>query len=427
MPNIVKKILFTHVKQYEGLDRTLDFTASLETSDRMGDQVNANSWKLDNYTKNPVFLWCHDYKLPPIGKAVKTWIENGSLIMRIQFADDTIVYPSGMPSADTVYKLYQGGFMNAVSVGFDPSTGDMRSNSEGGTDYTGQELLELSAVPVPAHPDALRRATEAGLITVKQMEILTPKKKTFSQAEITDEIAYLKTMVEQVGLSNENKTELRRMTGGDIPDKDIKIKCNCEGCDIPKCECVGDKCENKDCECSCHSNKILRSFQATKFLRLFQAKYNENHDPENGQFAEGEGGGSGGSSSEDKPASDKPGNKPEGSGGHKPGHTSDGTPVKPLSVVSGSVRAGTEGMEFPVYSRTDFESLPHPSVDTYKAGDKVFGWKGDGVPVFVGVVSDDAHNTQLARGEISCEGHTRSGKTDFVKPANMVTPFFNFK
>ena len=309
MPNIVKKILFTHVKQFEGLDRTLDFDASLETPDRMGDQVSADTWKLENYMKNPVFLWCHNYSLPPIGKAIKAWVENGKLVLRIQFADNTIEYPSGMPSADTVYKLYQGGFLNAVSVGFDPSTGDAKSISGGGIDYTGQELLELSAVPVPAHPDALRRAEEAGLITVKQLEVLAPKKKTFSQAEISDEIAYLKTMIDAAGISKENMTEaialtneiekltesqiviisvdrygkavdqnlIRRLTGGEN-DKS-KVKCNCEGCDVPKCECAGDKCDETECECSCHSNKFIQSFQV---------KFNENHDPGNGQFTEGE-------------------------------------------------------------------------------------------------------------------------------------------
>ena len=258
----IKKLFTVTAKEVAGLERTLDFTASLETPDRMGDQVKADTWKLDNYRKNPVFMWCHNYTLPPIGKSLKEWVENGKLIMRIQFADDTIDYPDGMPSADTVYKLYQGGFMNAVSVGFDPSTGDAKSISGGGTDYTGQELLELSAVPVPAHPDALRRAEEAGVLTVKQLTALLPKKKEYTQGEISDEIAYLKTMIAAAGLSPENMAEMRRLTGGDMPDehKDL-VKCTCEGCKETDCKCKGADCTDKDCQCKCHSNKILQIFQ----------------------------------------------------------------------------------------------------------------------------------------------------------------------
>jgi phage head maturation protease len=44
-----------------------------------------------------------------------------------------------------------------VSVGFKPID-NPTYNKENGLDYGAVELLEISAVPVPANPDALRKA-----------------------------------------------------------------------------------------------------------------------------------------------------------------------------------------------------------------------------------------------------------------------------
>lgn len=60
--------------------------------------------------------------------------------------------------AETVYKLVQGGFLNAVSIG-----GIVK---EWDADYTiikKMEMVELSFVPVGAHPDALVTAKSIGL------------------------------------------------------------------------------------------------------------------------------------------------------------------------------------------------------------------------------------------------------------------------
>src|SRR5690348_396998 len=55
--------------------------------------------------------------------------------------------------------------MSAVSVGFRPTEEpkkilDEENNWTGGYEFNGQELLELSAVPIPANPNAIMRAFE---------------------------------------------------------------------------------------------------------------------------------------------------------------------------------------------------------------------------------------------------------------------------
>ncbi len=164
---MITKILDVEVKEVS--DRVLEFTGSTEEVDRDGETISAEGWDLKNYKKNPVFLWGHNYYNPPIGKALKVKAEDGKLNFKIEFADaDTYAF------ADTIYRLYKGGFLNATSVGFIPKEWiDGDGDKAPRRAYIKQELLELSAVPIPANPNALQNAQEQGLITVKEFEALT--------------------------------------------------------------------------------------------------------------------------------------------------------------------------------------------------------------------------------------------------------------
>lgn len=121
----------------EGEAGPIRFVASTENMARDGKTLNADGWRLDNYAKNPVFLWAHDYTgvRPPIGRT-ETKVEGKSLIT-------DVVFDQGDPFAVDIERKYRAGFMNAVSVGWD--------ESEDGV----HELLDISAVPVPGDPDAL--------------------------------------------------------------------------------------------------------------------------------------------------------------------------------------------------------------------------------------------------------------------------------
>lgn len=171
MDNIIRKTVTCEVKELE--DRCLEFVGSTEEPDRMGDVVRLEGWNLKNYMKNPVFMWAHDYKSPPIGKCMKVWPENGKLMFKIQFAPkETYEF------ADTCYKLYKGGYLNAVSVGFAPDEEKSRMYDGGGTEFNGQELLELSGVPIPACADALVSARANKVITMKEFRLVTKPEET---------------------------------------------------------------------------------------------------------------------------------------------------------------------------------------------------------------------------------------------------------
>ena len=134
----------------------MTFVISSEEVDRHGDVVSAAGWQLAAYRQNPVFLWAHDYTRPVIGRAAAVWPEPGLLLARMEFAPTDF--------AAEVAALYRRGYQQGVSVGFKPLRyTERRQESTGaflGIRFLEQELLEVSAVPVPANRQALRRAME---------------------------------------------------------------------------------------------------------------------------------------------------------------------------------------------------------------------------------------------------------------------------
>lgn len=128
---------------------------STATVDRYGEIIDQESWDLKHYKKNPVILWAHNLTFgedrPPIGKAMKVKVVEGNLQFDIQFdmAD---------PFAADIFRKYKEGFLNAFSVGFIPHRVE-RVDDEAQPNLRAvlkdNELLELSAVPVPANPEAL--------------------------------------------------------------------------------------------------------------------------------------------------------------------------------------------------------------------------------------------------------------------------------
>ena len=124
----------------------LVIAASVESEDRAGDLVIARGWELESYLRNPVVLWAHQHCLPPIARSVEIAVEGDSLMATIEFADT--------PFAQEIKHLYLTGFMNGVSVGFRALEVESRKAVSGrrGTVFKRQELLEISAAPVPLHP-----------------------------------------------------------------------------------------------------------------------------------------------------------------------------------------------------------------------------------------------------------------------------------
>ncbi len=133
------------------------FVLSTASVDRQGDVINQEGWQLANYQKNPVVLWAHDYEQLPIARASAVYVSGGKLKAVDRFSNDHEL-------ARTCAKLYQKGFLSAVSVGFRPVKWAWNDDRGGmAADFESAELLEHSAVPVPAHQDALIEARSLGI------------------------------------------------------------------------------------------------------------------------------------------------------------------------------------------------------------------------------------------------------------------------
>jgi len=140
-----------------GTDGTTKVIASTPSVDRYGDVV-APDWKLDRFAANPVVVWSHDYSQPPVGKVTDLSMDGDALIASIKWDDSE---PGSMGA--TVSRQFREGYLSAVSVGFAPSSSTPRKElpedhpaaGKSGQYLTGNELLEISAVSIPANPEAV--------------------------------------------------------------------------------------------------------------------------------------------------------------------------------------------------------------------------------------------------------------------------------
>ncbi|MEE1138665.1 MAG: HK97 family phage prohead protease [Acutalibacteraceae bacterium] len=163
-------------------ERSVLFTISKEVVDRDGDILRASGVDFTNFMKNPVFLSFHNSREFPLGKVTKFWVEGNAVKAIVYFP--TIEELSTNPEqasekaklVDFTYHCYKTGMLNAVSVGFIPKDWiEIRENGQWvGNDIKKWELLEFSAVAVPANQDAIAEAVKSfgnefakGILTVE--------------------------------------------------------------------------------------------------------------------------------------------------------------------------------------------------------------------------------------------------------------------
>lgn len=122
------------------------FSATVTTSDvdRTGESIDTSGVSTDEYMKNPVVLYGHDYQGLPIGKATKVTSFKNKMIANFQLAI------AEYPFAATVAAMIKGGYLNAVSIG-----GIVTKWDDTFTQVLGMNMLEFSVVPVPANPNAV--------------------------------------------------------------------------------------------------------------------------------------------------------------------------------------------------------------------------------------------------------------------------------
>jgi len=206
----MKKTYACELKNFNDEARTFDAIASTESVDRDGDILRANGWKLKNFKKNPVVLWGHNASALPIGKATDVRVENDKLIFTPQFASAEM-----NPFADQVFQMFKAGFLKTFSVRFDPSKweelppkDEKNPYSRRGREYKSQELLEISAVNIPANPEAL---------VSRDFQNMILKGYTIENIDVVNDEAIKKEIMENSNFSKQGSYQVEEFkTGIDI-------------------------------------------------------------------------------------------------------------------------------------------------------------------------------------------------------------------
>lgn len=134
-------------------DDTLKITgiASGTNKDRVGDVIPSTAWSggLENFLKNPIVLFNHNYSRP-VGRVTNHSIDGVGLHVTAEVS-----------KADpTVWQLIKDGVLKAFSVGMLVKEADYDQNADIFV-LKEVELLEISVVSVPAHQDALFSVAKA--------------------------------------------------------------------------------------------------------------------------------------------------------------------------------------------------------------------------------------------------------------------------
>lgn len=163
---------------YDPATREVEIIASDEAVDRYGDIIRVEGWDLRGFKKNPVLLFAHNSRNPPIGTVTRVAKEevNGKPVL---MAKAKLLPEGTYDFADLIGRIMEAGALRASSVGFIPTVEPKAIFGEDkrvtGFEYNGQELLELSIVPVPANPNALTLARSCNIGDREFLRVFIPE------------------------------------------------------------------------------------------------------------------------------------------------------------------------------------------------------------------------------------------------------------
>lgn len=187
-----KRILKAYVQKVENQEQgILSVAVATDNSlDRDTERIESAGLEFGNFLKNPVLLWAHDYREEPIGKVLEILKDGDRTLFKPQFAI------GHSEKAARIFNLFKDGFLNAFSIGFIPKEWkDENINGKIIRTFTKAELLEISAVPVPANPNALvlarSYASEKGMkeaeFDVEDLENIKARKNTVQSVVVSKE------------------------------------------------------------------------------------------------------------------------------------------------------------------------------------------------------------------------------------------------
>lgn len=125
--------------------------AATSDVDRSGDIITISGGELENFRRNPQYLWMHGKTIEPvhtIGRIVRIVRTQNVLYALAEYAPE-----ASSALADKVHALDKAGLLPANSIGFHPI--EWKPNEHGGITFLKWELLEISKVELPANANAV--------------------------------------------------------------------------------------------------------------------------------------------------------------------------------------------------------------------------------------------------------------------------------
>lgn len=185
-----RKEFIAEIKESDDKEMTLTAFVSTGAIDRQRESLDPEGVDVGHYRKNPVVLWAHDYSMPPIGKAIWVKKTDGGIVSKVQFYNSDKALGE---FAQEIYQMYKQGFLNAFSVGFIPKETEYAKEEDRNNakkprlTYKKWEMLEYSAVPVPANPEALQMALQKGIVKSPIWKTLLEQKEEAVIQEFNNE------------------------------------------------------------------------------------------------------------------------------------------------------------------------------------------------------------------------------------------------
>lgn len=126
--------------------------------DRDRDRVMSAGAQVDNYLRNPVVQFGHNYRDPwaTVGRTINLDISPDGITARFVLRRAANEHDP----QNIVRLLWAEKWIRTASIGFMPDPEHAAPNEFGGFDFLRWDLLEWSLVPIPANQDALRLAVK---------------------------------------------------------------------------------------------------------------------------------------------------------------------------------------------------------------------------------------------------------------------------
>jgi len=180
-----------HIGIVRGIDeetRTVTGYASVGTIDRYGEVVLPEAFRadLDRFLRDDhIFAANHRYVNEAgeplvIGKVLSGIIDDKGLLCTFRFDTD--------PISEKWWQKYKSGTLKSFSIGFIPIASEYRKIKSGESErnvlhYTEIELLEISAVPIPANRESMVTASTDATIDALTAEFKTIHEQTQKQID----------------------------------------------------------------------------------------------------------------------------------------------------------------------------------------------------------------------------------------------------